>query len=267
MIYRVLIVEDRLSWRMILNDVLDEAFQKLAIQVEKQTITEFPEALVALNSPNSWHLLISDIGFEEGEGKIVKLGMQLIEKAFRRNIPAIAVSGVMEVTRDDVSVILTDYKAKAFIDKEKFISSKFVDIVVEILSPRVNISRQFIESEIERLPLILENLDQFQVKETLSALKALETDKITAANMEQMVETAGQQILNLNKSKFFQERKQLYTEAKKVSEILTDPQIETRHKIKLTLPLIPFILTYSGEIEFEGGVRLRSLWKRIISRA
>ena len=267
MIYRVLIVEDNQSWRMLLNDVLDEAFDKLVAKVDKQTVTEFPEALVALNSLKSWHLLISDICFKDGEGKNEKLGMQLIEKAFERNIPAIAISGAEEVTKHDVSVILTDHKAIAFIDKDKFKRSKFIKIILNILSPRVNISRQFIESEIERLALILENLDQFQVKETLSALKALDADKITAANMQQMVETAGQQIPNLNKSKFFQERKQLYTEAKKVSKILTDPQIETRHKIKLTLPFIPFILTYSGEIEFEGGVRLQALWKRIISRA
>ena len=266
MIYRVLIVEDRPSWRMIFNDVLDEAFQKLAIQVEKETVTEFPEALVALNSPKCWHLLISDIGFLDRDGRTVKLGMQLIEKAFRRKIPAIAVSGVMEVTRHDVNVILTEYKAKAFIDKEQFISSKFVDLVLDILSPRVNISKKFNEREIEQLSLILENLDQFQVKEALSALKALETDKIPAASIEQMIETAGQQIYNLNQSQFFQERQQLYAEAQKVSKILTDPQIKTRHKIKLTLPLIPLILTYSGEIEFEGGVRLRKLWKRILSR-
>lgn len=267
MIHRVLMVEDEDSYRMLLDDFLDEAFDKLAVTVEKKTVTTFPEALRELNSSKSWHLLISDICFRNREGEYKKLGMQLIEKAFLRNIPAIAISGCLDVTRHDVSVMLSEYKAIAFIDKDEFKGGKFTDKVLEILFPRDKIYKQFSKSEIRRLSLILENLDQDQIKETLSALKALDKDKITAANIKQMLETAGQQIQNLNKSKFFQERKELYTEANKVSEVLTDPTLETRHKIKLTLPIIPFILTYSGEMEFEGGVRLRKLWKRILSKA
>jgi hypothetical protein len=261
------VVEDEDSYRMLLDDLLDEAFTKLANRVEKQTVTTFPEALGALNSLKSWHLLISDIGFKNREGKNEKLGMRLVKKAFLRNIPAIAISGAEEVTKADVNVMLTDYKAKAFIEKHEVEDNKFIDIVLGILSPRDNISKQFSAGEIERLSLIFENLDQDQVKETLSALEALDKDKITVADMKTMIETAGQQIQNLNKSKYFQERKQLYRKANKVSEILADPSLETRHKIKLTLPIIPFILTYSGEMEFEGGVKLRTLWKRILSRA
>jgi hypothetical protein len=68
------------------------------------------------------------------------------------------------------------------------------------------------------------------------------------------------------------EVKQLLTELKSrnlslpvsneaMAEIINYPTIDTKHSLKLTIPIIPFILSYEGELGTEAGIKLRETWQ------
>ena len=68
------------------------------------------------------------------------------------------------------------------------------------------------------------------------------------------------------------ETKQLLTELKSrniflpvsdkdIAEIIHYPTIDTKHSLKLTIPIIPFILSYEGELGTGAGIKLRETWQ------
>lgn len=70
------------------------------------------------------------------------------------------------------------------------------------------------------------------------------------------------------------ETKQLLTELKSrglslpvsnkdMDEIINYPTLDTKHSLKLTIPIIPFILTYEGELGAEAGIKLKETWQRL----
>jgi len=70
------------------------------------------------------------------------------------------------------------------------------------------------------------------------------------------------------------ETKQLLTELKSrglslpvsnkdMDEIINYPTLDTKHSLKLTIPIIPFILTYEGELGAGAGIKLKETWQRL----
>jgi hypothetical protein len=70
------------------------------------------------------------------------------------------------------------------------------------------------------------------------------------------------------------ETKQLLTELKSrnlslpvsgkdIDEIINYPTLDTKHSLKLTIPIIPFILTYEGELGTGTGIKLKETWQKL----
>lgn len=46
-------------------------------------------------------------------------------------------------------------------------------------------------------------------------------------------------------------------------ELLSAPNLDTLHRLKVTLPLLPFFLSYEGEMELGQGLNLEMLWEKM----
>lgn len=51
-----------------------------------------------------------------------------------------------------------------------------------------------------------------------------------------------------------------------ISTIINSPTIDAKHALKVSIPIIPFILSYEGELGSGIGINLREVWKRLKSR-
>jgi hypothetical protein len=69
----------------------------------------------------------------------------------------------------------------------------------------------------------------------------------------------------IKESKTGQYSPQLVNEAEKVSGILNDPKLDSNHKLKYSIPIIPLILSYEGEVELKGGLDLKKSWQGLKS--
>lgn len=49
-----------------------------------------------------------------------------------------------------------------------------------------------------------------------------------------------------------------------VSRIVEDPKIELNNKLKLSIPIIPFILSYEAECNLKTAANLRTAWKKFL---
>jgi hypothetical protein len=48
--------------------------------------------------------------------------------------------------------------------------------------------------------------------------------------------------------------------------VVSEPRTDFRHKLKVAAPIVPFILSYEGELELSGGVNLATLWDDLVGR-
>jgi hypothetical protein len=55
-------------------------------------------------------------------------------------------------------------------------------------------------------------------------------------------------------------------EVEKVSGIIADPKLNSNHKLKYSIPIIPLILSYEGEVELKSGLNLKKVWQNLKAR-
>ena len=59
---------------------------------------------------------------------------------------------------------------------------------------------------------------------------------------------------------------QMMTEAKSLSEVVDDPKLDVTHKLKVSIPIIPLILSYETEVGLKSGLNLKAAWLRLKAR-
>jgi hypothetical protein len=59
---------------------------------------------------------------------------------------------------------------------------------------------------------------------------------------------------------------QLLSEAKNLSEMVDDPKLDVNHKLKVSVPIIPLILSYETEVGLKSGLNLKAAWQRLKAR-
>lgn len=55
----------------------------------------------------------------------------------------------------------------------------------------------------------------------------------------------------------------LAQEANMIVETISAPGLDVRHRLKLTVPIIPILLAYEGEVEFNIRASLEAIWKKL----
>lgn len=128
---RVLLVEDHLDWRAILEDNLK------ALGLDRggsmlRVASSFEEASKALRQDGPWNLLVSDMGL--GGDIRPPLGIRLAEVALEKRVPTLVVSGTMKMTVKHVSRLFTRFKIAGFHGKDDFDASAFRKDVRNVLA-------------------------------------------------------------------------------------------------------------------------------------
>jgi hypothetical protein len=56
---------------------------------------------------------------------------------------------------------------------------------------------------------------------------------------------------------------QLVREVENLSAVVDDPKLDVSHKLKVSIPIIPLILSYETEVELKSGLNLKAAWQRL----
>jgi hypothetical protein len=107
------------------------------------------------------------------------------------------------------------------------------------------------------IAVITERLDQTQISTISSVLEALEADKVSEFETQQLLEGTQQMLTVLN------QRNIVLPGQQEVAEVINAPGLDTKHRLKVSLPIIPFLLDYEGELELGTGVNLQAAWQQL----
>jgi chromosome segregation ATPase len=111
---------------------------------------------------------------------------------------------------------------------------------------------------------INQRLDQNQLATVLSIQDEIETYSVPENELQETLSALQQALVEIRQTRL--NDLQLVSEAKSLSEVVDDPKLDVTHKLKVSIPIIPLILSYETEVELKSGLNLKSAWQRLKAR-
>jgi hypothetical protein len=137
-------------------------------------------------------------------------------------------------------------------DQETF-NQNIVDMKHALLLRYDSGERAVIES-------ITQRLNETQLETVEAVLIALDEGRVEENELTQLLDAVRQEVATLQ-----QQGIELHGQ-KEIASAIKAPELDIKHKIKVTLPIIPLLLAYEGEILLGSGVNLETVWERLIQK-
>ena len=101
---------------------------------------------------------------------------------------------------------------------------------------------------------ILLQLNETQLVLTQKLQDALDANQVSEPQMQQMLAVLEERIPSLSPSQAA------------IAEVIKDPELDVKQKLKVTLPIVPMLVEYEGEIELGSGFNIKSAWERLVAK-
>jgi uncharacterized protein YfkK (UPF0435 family) len=114
---------------------------------------------------------------------------------------------------------------------------------------RVALLERYDASQRLAIAAITQKLDQRQVFITQTLLNELEANQLSESEIQDIWKSLKKRVLALPPSQL------------PIAEIIKDPELDAKHKLKISIPIIPFVLDYEGELELGSGLNISTAWE------
>ena len=131
---------------------------------------------------------------------------------------------------------------------------------------RKTLLARFDTSEQAIISAIVQRLDQNQLATVQSIVDEIETHSVPENELQETLSALQQALLEIRQTERGLYDSQLTSEAKDLSEMVDDPKLDVNHKLKVSVPIIPLILSYETEVELKSGLNLKAAWQRLKAR-
>ncbi len=128
------------------------------------------------------------------------------------------------------------------------------DVSEKLYQMRQTLLNRYDDAEKAMIASIAKQFSQTQLTITQTLVDALEGNQLSELEMQEMLAVLEKQIPSLPPSQAV------------VAEIIKAPELDTKHKLKITLPIVPFLIDYEGELEIGSGFNVKLAWKRLLTK-
>lgn len=101
-----------------------------------------------------------------------------------------------------------------------------------------------------------QQLDQSKLIEMQAFLEAVDTNQASEEEVQLMLTETRQMLRELEERNLV-----LQSGNEAVIEMINAPTIDAKHALKVSIPIIPFILAYEGELGLGTGIKLKEIWQ------
>ncbi len=131
---------------------------------------------------------------------------------------------------------------------------------------RATIVAGFDEKEQAIITSIVEKLNQSQLLTTHTIEAALKTGRISQQEQQATLAVVQQALTAIQERGASLQHLPKET-AGQLTALLEEPTLDMSHKLSVTLPIIPFILSYQADIGLQHGLNLKAAWERLVAKA
>ncbi|NET72242.1 MAG: GUN4 domain-containing protein [Sphaerospermopsis sp. SIO1G2] len=128
-------------------------------------------------------------------------------------------------------------------------------ILYDLKGTREELLKRYDFTEQHIISNITQEFNESQIALARKLVYAIEANKVSEPEMQQMLASVEKRLPSLPPA-----------QVQPVTEILTNPEVAVRHKLKLALPIIPMLLDWETEFEIGNGVKPKILWEQIIAK-
>jgi hypothetical protein len=114
---------------------------------------------------------------------------------------------------------------------------------------------------------ILKHLNKEQLDATKTVIDAIEELKLSKSEIQDVLILVRSALAEFKKQIASRSAEIPSSQVKELAEILDAPKLDLKSKLKLSAPIIPFILSYESELELKNGVNLEAVWERLLAKA
>lgn len=123
-----------------------------------------------------------------------------------------------------------------------------------LLNGQIAILNRYDASEQDIIAVIVWQLNQMELVLTQKLLDALENNQLSELEIQQMLAVLEEKIPSLPPNQAA------------AAEIIKNPELDAKHKLKVTLPIIPMLVEYEGELEIGSGFNIKSAWEQLVGK-
>jgi septation ring formation regulator EzrA len=105
-----------------------------------------------------------------------------------------------------------------------------------------------------------------ELQKVPSILDGMEVHRVPESELQEALSAVQQALSEIKQNKTGRYDPQLVSEAKNLSEVVDDPKLDAHHKLKVSVPIIPLILSYETELELKSGLNLKAAWQGLKAR-
>jgi hypothetical protein len=126
---------------------------------------------------------------------------------------------------------------------------------------------RFDASEQTIIATVIERLDQDQLATVETVLNAVEAELVPIGELEETLVAVQHTLSEIQQQGVALPDSTLTSEEfERLSEVVDAPKLDVKHKLKVTVPIIPYFLSYEGEVELKSGLNLEAAWKRLVAK-
>jgi predicted transcriptional regulator len=126
-------------------------------------------------------------------------------------------------------------------------------IYENIIHLRQRVIARYSTGEQNIIAAITEQLDQSQMVMISNVLDAIETNQVTEGEMQLILQGIQRYLTKLQQNGIALPPKQAA-----LAEVIKAPGLDFKHRLKIGIPIIPFILDYEGELELGTAIDLKA---------
>ena len=173
----------------------------------------------------------------------------------------IQITGKPTVAMQNVEAQLQqmDTKLSTLLVGQKTIQDTLVNLRRTVLA-------RFDASEQTIITTIVDRLDQEQLVNTQAVLDSIATRQFAENELQETLVAVRDTLNEIRQKETFLSDSHLTSEIENLSDVVDAPKLDASHKLKITIPIIPFILSYEGEMALKSGMNLKSAWQRLLSK-
>jgi hypothetical protein len=113
---------------------------------------------------------------------------------------------------------------------------------------------------------VLARLDAQETALVAALLDALEGRVFPAEELGQHLAVIQMALAQINVRSAQMRDQQLAAAVQHAAEIVSAPSLDVKHKLKVTLPIVPALIAYEEEFELGSGMNLPEVWRRLRAR-
>jgi len=136
-------------------------------------------------------------------------------------------------------------------------------ILNELGEMRQAVLARFDTSEQKIIASAVEKLSQEQLSDVQIILDHIEANRAQEEKLTEALNDIQQALSEIEKQTMNSASLQLANDVRNLSKVFDDPKLDYAHKLKVSVPIIPLILSYEGEIGLGSALNLKNAWNRL----